>query len=115
MAALNLPILTHSHFPDIEVQYGLEESGLLYFAGIDMVNKAEDVLMHITLIDFFAEFLDIMSTTELTKYKVDTLGALVKKATATDETLYKSLESLALNPETSPELMDLLVQLNQHQ
>jgi hypothetical protein len=77
-----------------------------------MVNKEEDMLMHITVIDFFAEFLDVMSTTELTKNTIDYLAALMKKVARTDETLYKSLKAMALNPETSPELVDLLVKLN---
>jgi hypothetical protein len=70
------------------------------------------MLMHITVIDFFAEFLDVMSTTELTKNTMDYLAALMNKVARTDETLYKSLEAMALNPEMSPELVDLLVKLN---
>lgn len=78
-----------------------------------MVNKEEDMLMHITVIDFFAEFLEVMSTTEITQPTMDYLAALLKKVTQSDQTMYKSLESIATNPETSPELVDLLVRLNQ--
>ena len=112
LAVLDFQTITRSHFPEIEGRYKIDEHGLLYFAAVDMVNKEEDMLMHITVIDFFAEFLDVMSTTELTKNTMDYLAALMKKVARTDETLYKSLEAMALNPETSPELVDLLVKLN---
>jgi len=117
LGALDFHTISQAHFRDVEQQYGLqgEEHGLLYYAAGNMVNKEEDMLMHITLIDFFAEFLEVMSTTELRKPTMDYLAALLKKVTATDATLYKSLESIALSPESSPELVDLLVKLNQYQ
>jgi hypothetical protein len=82
-----------------------------------MINK-DDILMHITLIDFYTEFLEVMSTTELTKSTMDYLGALTKKVASTDTTLYKHLESIVLSPEKAeqaPELVDLLVKLNGYQ
>lgn len=117
LAVLDFHTITHTHFPDIEKQYGSADggNGLLYFAAVDMVNKEEDMLMHITLIDFFAEFLEVMSTTEVTKPTMDYLAALMKKVVGTDETMYKSLEAMAINPETPPELVDLLVKLNEYQ
>lgn len=72
------------------------------------------MLMHITLIDFFAEFLEVMSMTELRKPTMDYLATLLK-VTATDATMYKSMESIALSPESPPELVDLLVKLNEYQ
>ncbi len=63
---------------------------------------------------FFAEFLEVMSTTDITKPTMDYLAALLKTVTETDQTIYKSLESIATNPETTPELVDLLVRLNQY-
>jgi len=54
----------------------------------------------------------MMSLTEFAKPTLDYLGALVKKAAVGDITLYKSLEAMAVTPETSPELVDLLVKLN---
>lgn len=114
LAVLDFQTITHSQFPEIEERYGVDEQGVLYFAAVDMVNKEEDMLMHITVIDFFAEFLEVMSTTELTKTTMDYLAALMKKVASTDTTLYKSLEAMALSPETSPELVDLLVRLNEY-
>jgi hypothetical protein len=114
LAVLDFQTITHSQFPEIEERYGVDEQGVLYFAAVDMVNKEEDMLMHITVIDFFAEFLEVMSTTELAKTTMDYLAALMKKVASTDATLYKSLEAMALSPETSPELVDLLVKLNEY-
>lgn len=46
-----------SHFPDIERIYGVTDGGLLKFATIHMVDFSDDIVMHLTLIHFFAEFL----------------------------------------------------------
>jgi hypothetical protein len=113
LAVLDFITITKSQFPDVEKDFGAEEPGLLYFATIDMVDKEEDMLMHITLIDFFAEFLDVMSFTELTQPTVVYLAKLLKKATSEDPRLYKSLEAIAMNEETEPELRGLLVKLNE--
>lgn len=117
MAALDFPTISRTKFPDIERQYQVDEGeqGLLWFAATDMVNKEEDMLMHITVIDFFAELLEVLSVTEITPRTMEYLGKLLTKVTATDSTMYKSLESIALNPESPPELVDLLVRLNQSQ
>ncbi|KAF4627470.1 hypothetical protein G7Y89_g10684 [Cudoniella acicularis] len=116
LSALDFHAITQTHFPDVEITYGLQEGqyGLLYFAAVDMVDKEGDMLMHITLIDFFADLLNVISTTELTRPTMDYLASLIKKVATSDTTLYKSLESMALSPESSPELVDLLVKLNQY-
>ncbi|RDW77234.1 hypothetical protein BP6252_05287 [Coleophoma cylindrospora] len=115
LAALDFDLLTHSCFPDVEEQYleGQERS-LLYFATTEMIDK-EDLLMHVTLFDFFAEFLGAMSVSDLTQSKMDYLAALLQKVTLSDTALYNYLEALATNTETPPELIDLLVRLNQYQ
>jgi hypothetical protein len=117
LSALDFHTLSHTNFPDIERRYGLQsgEQGLLWFAATDMVNKEEDMLMHITVIDFFVEFLETISLTEISQQTMDYLGRLLGKVTATDQTMYKSLESIAINPESPLELVDLLVRLNQSQ
>lgn len=114
LAVLDFNSITRTHFPDVERAFEVEQPGLLYFATVDMIDKEEDILMHITLIDFFAEFLEMMSFTELTKPTIDYIGALMKEVTEEDATLYKSLEAMANNPETAPELVDLLVKLNNY-
>lgn len=116
LAGLDFQTITHSKFPTIEAKYGVDGGGegLLYFAAVHMVNKEEDMLMHFTLIDFFAEFLGVMSLADLSKDTVDYLAVLMKKVAGEDKTMYTTLEGLANNPETPPELVELLVRLNEY-
>lgn len=114
LASLDFKTITRTHFPDVEQAFKVEQPGLLYFASIDMVDKEGDLLMHITLVDFFVEFLQTMSLTDPTKPTVDYLGALVKKATGEDASLYQTLENIANSEDTNPELVDLLVKLNDY-
>lgn len=46
-----------SHCPEVEAAYGVQDGGLLDFAAVHMVDYKDDVLMHMTLIDFFAGLL----------------------------------------------------------
>jgi hypothetical protein len=114
LAVLDFSTISHSSFPDVEAEYGLSnnELGLLHFAALKMVNK-QDMLMHITLIDFFAELLDRLSMTHISGPTMEYLKMLMKTATADDQILYKSLESLATSPNSSPELIELLITLNE--
>ncbi|KAG9244391.1 hypothetical protein BJ878DRAFT_506455 [Calycina marina] len=113
LAVLDFHTISHSHFPDVEAEYELQgEVGVLWFAATHMINKEEDMLMHITAIDFFAEFLDALSMTEIGPPTMVYLKKLLRKVTESDQTMYKSLESIALNPKSTPELVDLLVKLN---
>lgn len=115
LAALDFQTVTRAQFPELETQYGVQQGqGLLNFAAVFIVNK-EDLLMHFTLIDFFAEFLGMMALTELSKATVDYLAELMKKVAGGDQTMYRTLEGLAVNPETEPELVELLVKLNEYQ
>lgn len=114
LASLDFQSITRTQFPDVEQAFMVEQPGLFYFASIDMVDKEGDLLMHITLVDFFVEFLQTMSYTNLTKPTVDYLGALVKKAAGEDASLYQTLETISNNEDTNPELVDLLVKLNNY-
>lgn len=42
---------------EVEEQYDMKEGGLLHFAASHMVDYREDVLMHITLLQFYAHYL----------------------------------------------------------
>lgn len=114
LAALDFAAISRSDFPDIGLSYGHYHGqlGLLHFAAVHMINK-EDVLMHITLIDFFAEFLDVLSLTQISGTTMAYLAELMKTVTYHDQVMYKSLESLAASPNSSPELLELLVKLNE--
>ena len=67
------PVRT-SQIPEIERRYGVHDGGLLHFAAIHMVDYRDDVLMHVNLLDFFANYLS-------TKYKMIPLNP------TTDQTL----------------------------
>ena len=49
--------IRQSQVAEVENHYGVKEGGLLDFAASRMVEYGDDVLMHMTLIDFFAELL----------------------------------------------------------
>ncbi|KAL8789319.1 MAG: hypothetical protein Q9213_001242 [Squamulea squamosa] len=42
---------------EVESMYGVKKGGLMEFAAMNMVDYEDDVLMHMTLIDFFADLL----------------------------------------------------------
>lgn len=46
-----------SQLREIEERYGVRAGGLLHFAAIYMVDFREDVLMHVTLLEFYAKYL----------------------------------------------------------
>lgn len=117
LSALDFHTITHTNFPAVDEKYGLPtgEQGILYFALVDMVNKDEDMLMHVFSIDVFVDFLDTMSTTELTQSTMDYLARLVKTVASSDNTLYQTLQSIASSPSSSPEIVDLLVKLNRYE
>ena len=51
------PVRT-SQFRDVEERYRVKEGGgLLHFAAVDMVDYQDDVLMHMTLMDFYSKYL----------------------------------------------------------
>ena len=50
------PVRT-SQMPEIEQRFGVVNGGLLHFAAIHMVDYRDDVLMHMTLIEFYANYL----------------------------------------------------------
>ncbi|KAK3688641.1 hypothetical protein B0T22DRAFT_160263 [Podospora appendiculata] len=119
LAALNFPAVSRSDFTaptPVHFTNGQGDSapaftilrpgeGLLQFAALRMVDKS-DVLMHLSLVDFFEVFVSLMRVTEFSSYKLDTVRAMVRQATATDPVLKEALVSL---PErTVPEEADEL-------
>jgi hypothetical protein len=67
--------------------------GLLQFAALRMVQR-EDLLMHLSLVDFFETFVGLMRVTEHTALKLETIRELLSNATAGDEVLREALLSL---------------------
>ncbi|GAO17370.1 uncharacterized protein UV8b_00195 [Ustilaginoidea virens] len=67
--------------------------GLLQWAALGMVNRS-DVLMHLTLIDFFETFVSIMKVSARSAEADVLIGKLVKSATRLDRELEAALRSL---------------------
>ncbi|GAB1318494.1 DNA mismatch repair protein HSM3 N-terminal domain-containing protein [Madurella fahalii] len=67
--------------------------GLLQFAALRMVQRA-DLLMHLSLVDFFETFVGLMRVTGRSPGKVETMRAVLGEATAGDEVLREALLSL---------------------
>ncbi len=100
LAALNFTAVSGAEFPDLS-----SGGGLLRFAALHMVDK-QDVLMHLSLLDFFEALVSVLRLTELDPPKMDALRALLRDAVADDPVLYRALRSL---PErTVPEEADAL-------
>ncbi|OMP81814.1 hypothetical protein BK809_0006123 [Diplodia seriata] len=57
VGALSWEAITRSHHPDIEQDYGLKSPGLLDFISLHTVDYDGDILMHISLMEFFSDLL----------------------------------------------------------
>lgn len=112
MAVLDFSSIAHTKFPDIEQEYGMKkgEEGLLWFAATNMVNKERDMLMHITLIDFFPELFGMMTLTEMPSEEFGPyLRKFVRKVSDTDIIVAQTFRSIALNVENPIRLRGLLI------
>jgi hypothetical protein len=67
--------------------------GLLHYAALRMVDPS-DVLMHLSLVDFFEALVSLLRVTEHVPHKVSALRALLAEATARDAALRDALLSL---------------------
>jgi hypothetical protein len=110
LATLNFPAISKTDFPGVEQKYGVQEGeqGILWFAATNMVNKEEDVLMHMMVIDFFPELMHAISETKPTHSTYDYLFLLRRKVTSTDIILRQTLEDLEVDPKTPEQLKTLL-------
>ena len=98
LAALNFPAVTKSDLSS-------SGRGLLPFAALQMVDR-RDMLMHLSLVDFFEAFVSITRVTEYSSYKIETIRQLLREATEDDNVLKAALESLP--DRTVPEEADAL-------
>ncbi|KAI1163811.1 hypothetical protein F5B18DRAFT_618311 [Nemania serpens] len=107
LSALNFAALTKTDFPELHQRYGDAEAsgGLLHFAALHMIDRA-DLLIHLSLVDFFETFLSIQRITPFSTYKIDTLRKLYQDATRQDDTLRNAI--LSLPERTVPEEADEL-------
>ena len=67
VASLDWSMVTRNHHPDVEASYGLKptDKGLLQFAACNMVDYKGDVLLHMSLINFYADLLEHVRKTDL--------------------------------------------------
>lgn len=98
LATINLRAVTSTEFPDlIPLPQSLARAtghGLLQWAALAMVDKS-DMLMHLSLIDFFETLVSVMRVTEgAPASSTNVTRSLVKAATANDEQLKESLLAL---------------------
>jgi hypothetical protein len=105
LAVLNFNAVSLSDFPLPVAANGpaAANSGLLQFAGLHMVDR-RDMLMHLSLIDFFEALVSLMRVTEYYAYKVETIRMLLREATKDDNVLKAAL--LSLPDRTVPEEAD---------
>ncbi|KAL8646180.1 MAG: hypothetical protein Q9210_006284 [Variospora velana] len=57
LVKINCESIRSTQIEEVERRYGVVQNGLLEFAAVRMVDYEDDVLMHMTLVDFFAELL----------------------------------------------------------
>ncbi|KAI8626590.1 hypothetical protein F5Y19DRAFT_478453 [Xylariaceae sp. FL1651] len=107
LAALNFAAVTKTDFPELNHQYAKSENsdGLLHFAALHMIDR-EDMLMHLSLVDFFEALLSTQRITPFSAYKMDTLRKLYRAATHQDDILKNAI--LSLPERTVPEEADEL-------
>lgn len=95
LATLNIHAITRSSFSNIlPVSPSTAQGGLLQWASFTMVDKS-DMLMHLSLIDFFETLVSVMRiSATAVKDKDDILKSLVQTATQNDAQLKEALVSL---------------------
>lgn len=54
---IDCELVRSSQIPEIETRYGVKRGGIMEFATVHMVNYKDDIIMHTTLIDFFADLI----------------------------------------------------------
>ncbi|KFY96132.1 hypothetical protein V498_02882 [Pseudogymnoascus sp. VKM F-4517 (FW-2822)] len=110
LAVLDLGTLLRSHFPDAEKSYGTSGKGLVHFAAVEMVDR-EDVLMHVTLLEFFGELVREVSGVVLGKEEEASLRGLVEEAGVSDQLVGGVLEAMVGEDGVTGELVELLRRL----
>ncbi|KAI0423618.1 hypothetical protein F5Y09DRAFT_336444 [Xylaria sp. FL1042] len=109
ISAYNLGAVSKTNFPDLHQRYLTSETpgGLLYFAALHMIDK-EDILMHLSLVDFFERLLSIQRITPPSAFKMDILRKLYREVAEQDETFNNVI--LSLPDRAIPEEADALRQ-----
>ncbi|KAL7805853.1 hypothetical protein V8C26DRAFT_358346 [Trichoderma gracile] len=98
LATLNIRAISQTSFPELfPVSDAAAQAlgrGLLQWAALSMVSKADDVLMHLNLIDFFETFVSVMRVAGLDAEERSIVRTLVRVAAAEDGQLREALKGL---------------------
>ncbi|KAL7821595.1 hypothetical protein V8C44DRAFT_315126 [Trichoderma aethiopicum] len=98
LATLNIRAISQTPFPELfPVSDAAAQAlgrGLLQWAALSMVSKADDVLMHLNLIDFFETFVSLMRVAGLDAEEKSIVRTLVRVAAAEDGQLREALRGL---------------------
>ncbi|KAL8810035.1 MAG: hypothetical protein Q9200_002910 [Gallowayella weberi] len=74
--------IRHQQLAEVESHYGVKNGGLMEFAALNMVDHENDVLMHMTLVDFLAEILkpdhSIIQTFSMSNHTSSSLAFLIQ-------------------------------------
>lgn len=57
LVKIDCELVRSSQIPEIETRYGVKGGGMMEFAAVHMVDYEDDIIMHTSLIDFFADLL----------------------------------------------------------
>ncbi|TFB04931.1 hypothetical protein CCMA1212_002826 [Trichoderma ghanense] len=98
LATLNIRAISQTSFPEL---FPLPDAaaqalgrGILQWAALSMVNKTDDALMHLNLIDFFETFVSVMRVAGLDAEEKSIVRTLVRVAAAEDGQLREALRGL---------------------
>lgn len=82
LVKIDCDAIRRPQIPEVEGQYGVKDGGLMEFAALKMVDHDDDVLMHMTLIDFFADILkpdhSVIQTLDLSNHNSSSLEFLIR-------------------------------------
>lgn len=95
LATLNIRAITQSNLPRLlPVSVAGAANGLLQWAAFTMVDKS-DILMHLSLIDFFETLISVMRVSgNAVREKDDLLKSLIRDATRNDAELKAAITTL---------------------
>ncbi|KOS22936.1 hypothetical protein ESCO_003636 [Escovopsis weberi] len=98
LATLDVRAINRTEFPDLlampEHVVQVAGRGLLQWAAMAMVDRRGDVLMHLTLIDFFETLVSVMRVASRSAEEDATVRNLVRAAVQDDDQLREALASL---------------------
>ncbi|KAI9793656.1 MAG: hypothetical protein M1816_007551 [Peltula sp. TS41687] len=111
LAKLDFDTVKRSHFPEVESQYGLKagEEGLLGYAALHMVGTKHDVLMHMTLLEFYTTLLStvVPIKTALSSSSNTSLSAKHHSSPTLDFLISKGIHTRAMTYYLYPDSRDM--------